>query len=67
MVKYETQTQSEEDQKTNKTTIFKILEIVVSLVYVLYDSDSFTEDPPGPGTTALIVVTCLAEVFLICV
>ena len=64
MVKYETQTQSEEDQKTNKTPIFKILEILVSLVYVLYDS--FTEDPPGPGTTALIVVTCLAEVFLIC-
>jgi hypothetical protein len=42
----------------------KVLEILVQLAYVVYDAA--TQDPPGPGTTALIVVTCLAEVVLIC-
>ena len=41
----------------------KVLEILVQLAYVVYDAA--TQDPPGPGTTALIVVTCLAEVVLI--
>ena len=44
--------------------IVKVLEILVSLAYVVYDAA--TQDPPGTGTTALIVVTCLAEVVLIC-
>ena len=44
--------------------IVKVLEILVSLAYVVYDVA--TTDPPGTGTTALIVVTCLAEVVLIC-
>jgi hypothetical protein len=43
--------------------IVKVLEILVSLAYVVYDA--VTQDPPGTGTTALIVVTCLAEIFLI--
>ena len=43
--------------------IVKVLEILVSLAYVVYDVA--TKDPPGTGTTALIVVTCLAEVVLI--
>ena len=43
--------------------IVKVLEILVSLAYVVYDA--VTQDPPGTGTTALIVVTCLAEVVLI--
>ena len=43
--------------------IVKVLEILVSLAYVVYDVA--TTDPPGTGTTALIVVTCLAEVVLI--
>ena len=43
--------------------IVKVLEILVSLAYVVYDVA--TTDPPGTGTTALIVITCLAEVVLI--
>ena len=43
--------------------IVEVLEILVSLAYVVYDA--VTQDPPGTGTTALIVVTCLAEIFLI--
>ena len=43
--------------------IVKVLEILVSLAYVVYDA--VTQDPPGTGTTALIVVTCLAEIVLI--
>ena len=43
--------------------IVKVLEILVSLAYVVYDVA--TTDPPGTGTTTLIVVTCLAEVVLI--
>ena len=43
--------------------IVKVLEILVSLAYVVYDA--VTQDPPGTGTTALIVVTCLGEVVLI--
>ena len=43
--------------------IVKVLEILVSLAYVVYDA--VTQDPPVTGTTALIVVTCLAEIFLI--
>ena len=48
--------------------IVKVLEILVSLAYVVYDV--VTKDLPGTDydieiTTALIVVTCLAEVVLI--
>ena len=44
--------------------IVKFLEILVSLVYVLYDAT--TKDPPGSATTVLVLVTCFAEVILIC-
>ena len=44
--------------------IVKVLEILVSLVYVVYDAT--TKDPPGSATTVLVLVTCFAEVILIC-
>ena len=43
--------------------IIKVLEILVSLAYVVYDT--WTQDPPGVGTITLIVFTCLAECVLI--
>ena len=45
-------------------SMVKFLELALSLSYVLYDFA--TTEPPGVGTTVLIVVTCLAEVLLLC-
>ena len=43
--------------------IIKGLEFLLALAYIVYDAA--TVDPPGTGTTALIVVTCLIEVLFI--
>jgi len=42
----------------------KLLEIALCLAYIVYGTA--TTEPLGPGTTALIVVACLAEVLLLC-
>ena len=52
-----------ENQNIGDGPIIKVLEIVVAVVYVVYDN--MTQQPPGVGTRALVVVTCLAEVVLI--
>jgi hypothetical protein len=54
-----------EGQGKGSTSMVKFLELALSLAYVLYDFA--TTEPPGVGTTVLIVVTCLAEVLLLCV
>jgi hypothetical protein len=50
-------------KKTDTVPIFKGLQILVDVVYVVYDS--FTIVPPGPGTVGLIIVTILFEFLLI--
>jgi hypothetical protein len=51
-------------QSKGSTSMVKLLELALSFAYIMYDYA--TSDPPGVGTTVLIVVTCLAEVLLIC-
>jgi hypothetical protein len=46
------------------TAVVKMLEIVLAFAYVIYDAA--TTEPPGVGTTVLVVVACLAEVLLVC-
>jgi hypothetical protein len=41
---------------------FKIIQIVASFGYIVYDAG---QDPaPGPGSTVLVVLACLAEVIV---
>ena len=51
-------------QSTLSTGMVKLLELVLCLAYVIYDV-AMTETP-GVGTTVLVVVSCLAEVLLLC-
>ena len=53
-----------ESQSTLSTGMVKLLELVLCLAYVIYDA-AMTETP-GVGTTVLVVVSCLAEVLLLC-
>ena len=57
-------------KQEEKNTIFsqrglvcKILSILVSLVYVIYDA--CTQDAPGTGSLVLVVLACVSEVFLL--
>ena len=42
---------------------FKMLNVSVSLVYVIYDA--VNEKAPGPGSLTMVVLACLSEVFLL--
>ena len=53
-----------EVQSKGRTSMVKLLELALSFAYIIYDYA--TSEPPGVGTTVLIVVACLAEVLLIC-
>ena len=53
-----------EAQSTLSTGMVKLLELVLCLAYVIYDVA--TTETPGVGTTVLVVVSCLAEVLLLC-
>ena len=54
-----------ESQSTLSTGMVKLLELVLCLAYVIYDVA--TTETPGVGTTVLVVVSCLAEVLLLCI
>ena len=41
----------------------KMLNVTVSLVYVIYDA--VNEKAPGPGSLTMVVLACLSEVFLL--
>ena len=41
----------------------KITQVVLSLGYLLYDTIS--QNAPGPGTTALVVVACLSDLLVL--
>jgi len=41
----------------------KIIQVVLSFAYLLYDTIS--QNAPGPGTTVLVVVACLSELLLL--
>jgi hypothetical protein len=51
------------EQGSKVPVLFKIVEYSANLAFVLYDAA--TQDPPGVGTTILVVFTSLAEVLLI--
>jgi hypothetical protein len=50
------------DHGTRVPALVKLVEYAASLAFVLYDAA--TQDPPGVGTTVLIVCASLAEVLL---
>ena len=54
----------EHDAIRGSTAAVKMLELALALAYILYDAA--TTEPPGVGTTVLVVVACLAEVLLVC-
>jgi len=51
------------DQGTKVPVLVKLVEYSASLAFVLYDAA--TQDPPGVGTTVLIVFASLAEILLL--
>ena len=53
-----------DEQGNGSTAAVKMLELALALAYILYDAA--TTEPPGVGTTVLVVVACLAEVLLVC-
>ena len=53
------------DQGIRVPTLVKLVEYSASLSFVLYDAA--TQDPPGVGTTVLIVCASLAEVLLLAI
>ena len=53
------------DQGSNLPVLVKIVDYSSALGFVVYDFA--TERPPGIGTTALVVIACLAEVLLIAI
>ena len=53
----------QDEQGYSRAVMGKTLELTASLAYVVYDS--VTQDPPGEGTTVLIVIACLGEAGLI--
>ena len=50
-------------QETFRTAVWKMLNILASLVYVLYDA--LKETYPGPGSMAVLSLASLCEVFLL--
>jgi hypothetical protein len=55
---------NKDKQGNGSTAVVKMLELALAFVYILYDAA--TTEPPGVGTTVLVVVACLAEVLLVC-
>jgi ankyrin repeat protein len=51
------------DQGTKVPVLVKLVEYSASLAFVIYDAA--TQDPPGVGTTVLIVFASLAEILLL--
>ena len=51
------------DQGTRIPILVKVVEYAASLAFVLYDA--LTQDPPGVGTTVLVVLASLAEILLL--
>ena len=58
---------NEHEQQENKinTAVVKMLELVLELAFAYIIFDAATTEPPGVGTTELVVVACLAEVLLV--
>ena len=54
-----------EAQPIRGTVMVKLLE-VLCMAYIIYDVATTVAEPPGVGTTVLVVFSCLAEVLLIC-
>jgi hypothetical protein len=63
MAESDFETVDETSEVKSSTIMVKILEIVIDLAYVLYDWA--TAQPPGIGTTLLVISACVAEVLLI--
>ena len=61
---HEKRSERSESQSTLSTGMVKLLELVLCLAYIIYDVA--TTEPPGVGTTVLVVLSCLAEVLLLC-
>ena len=58
--------QANHDSGTNffqRGLVCKILNVIVSLAYVIYDA--YTQYAPGTGSLVLVVLACLSEVFLL--
>ena len=56
--------QTEENTKFSQTgLVCKMLSILISLAYVIYDAS--TQDAPGTGSLLLVVLACVGEVFLL--
>ena len=53
------------DQGTRVPILFKVVKYAASLAFVLYDAS--TQDPPGVGTTVLVVLASLAEILLLAI
>jgi hypothetical protein len=53
------------DQGIRAPVLVKLVEYSASLAFVLYDA--VTQDPPGVGTTVLIVCASLAEILLLAI
>ena len=51
------------DRKTKVPILLKIVEYSAGLGFILYDA--LSQDPPGAGTTVLVVFASLAEILLI--
>ncbi len=49
---------------TRPNLCFKIFQVMVSIGYLIYDT--LNQDAPGPGSTALVVLACLAELVVWC-
>ena len=51
------------EKKTKVPILLKIVEYSAGLGFILYDA--LSQDPPGAGTTVLVVFASLAEILLI--
>lgn len=59
----QTDSKNEGTYVSQKGLVCKILNIIVSLAYVVYDACA--QDAPGTGSTVLVVLACLSEAFLL--
>jgi hypothetical protein len=48
---------------TKAPIVLKIVEYVAGLVFIVFDA--FSEDPPGAGTTVLVVFASLSQILLL--
>jgi hypothetical protein len=53
------------DSKVPLLSQVKIVQYTVGLVFIAYEYDALTLDPPGGGTKGLVALACLCEIFLV--